>query len=217
MSGSKTPTVLAVTALLVSVLFATPIGEAAGRLVLPENSVGALQIKKSAVTGLKVKNGTLLAADFKPRQLPAGPLGPKGDKGDPGGQGLKGDPGSQGDKGDPGAQGLPGAKGDKGDNGVPGQPGPPAGANAVIRRANHLIPGNSDGYWRAYCLAGERATGGGGFFTDIVVGDAIITSRPADADLNTPDAVAPVAWLVYVHNASASARMLYVAAVCVPS
>ena len=90
MSSSKISIALAATALLVSVLVATPLGQAASRLVLPKNSVGAKQLKKNAVTAAKVKNGTLLAADFKAGQLPAGskgdpgPQGPKGDKGDPG-------------------------------------------------------------------------------------------------------------------------------------
>ena len=93
MSGSKISIVLAATALLVSVLFATPLGQAASRLVLPKNSVGAAQLKKNAVTSPKVKDGSLLAADFKAGQLPQGP------KGDPGASGPKGD------KGDPGAPG----------------------------------------------------------------------------------------------------------------
>jgi hypothetical protein len=71
--------------------------------VLPKNSVGTAQLKKTAVTaaklkenavtGKKVKNATLMATDFKPGQLPAGPQGPKGD---PGPQGPKGDPGALG-------------------------------------------------------------------------------------------------------------------------
>ena len=63
MSGSKTPTILAITALAVAVLAATPIGQAAGRLVLPINSVGSAQIKKNAVTSPKVKNNSLSGAD----------------------------------------------------------------------------------------------------------------------------------------------------------
>lgn len=57
---------------------------------LPRNSVGNLQLKTNAVTSVKVKNGTLRAADFASGQLPAGapgpsgPRGPKGDKGDAG-------------------------------------------------------------------------------------------------------------------------------------
>ena len=90
MKGSKTSTILAVTALVVSVLAATPLGHAAGRLVLAKSSVGTAQLKKNAVTSVKVKNGSLLAADFKAGQLPSGP------KGDPGPQGPKGDTGAPG-------------------------------------------------------------------------------------------------------------------------
>jgi hypothetical protein len=46
------------------------------------------------VTGPKVKNGSLTAADFKAGQLPAGPQGPKGDPGAQGPNGAKGDPGA---------------------------------------------------------------------------------------------------------------------------
>jgi hypothetical protein len=111
MSGSKTPTIIAITALAVAVLFATPLGQAASNFVLAKNSVGAAQLKKNAVNSLKVKNGTLVAADFKTGQLAAGPQGPKGD---PGPQGPKGDLGTQGPKGDQGIQGQTGAKGDPG-------------------------------------------------------------------------------------------------------
>src|SRR5437879_7730117 len=92
--------VIAVTALVVAVLGSTPLGHAAASMVLPSNSVGTAQIKKDAVTGLKVKNGSLLATDFKAGQLPAGPQGAKGDVG---AQGPKGDLGAQGPKGDPGS------------------------------------------------------------------------------------------------------------------
>jgi hypothetical protein len=77
MTSSKISIALAATALLVSVLFATPLGQAAGRLVVPRNSVGTAQLKINAVTGLKVKNGTLTAAKFKAGQLPRGPQGPR--------------------------------------------------------------------------------------------------------------------------------------------
>jgi hypothetical protein len=45
---------------------------------LPKNSVGAKQLKKNAVTSAKVRNGSLLAQDFKAGQLPAGKTGPQG-------------------------------------------------------------------------------------------------------------------------------------------
>jgi hypothetical protein len=135
MSGSKISIVLAATALLVSVLFATPLGQAAGRLIVPKNSVGAAQIKKNAVTSRKVVDGSLVAADFKAGQLPAGPRGPKGDVGP---QGLKGDPGAQGPKGDP-------------------------GATKVTRRSAMGSPAGAGGYSGAAvsCLAGETLVGGG--------------------------------------------------------
>lgn len=88
MSSSKISIALAAAALLVSVLVATPLGQAASRLVVPKKSVGTAQLKKNAVTGAKVKNGSLLAADFKLGQLPAGPQGPQGPKGDAGAPGT---------------------------------------------------------------------------------------------------------------------------------
>ena len=69
----KTPTIIATTALVVAVLAATPVGQAAGKFVLGKNSVGALQLKrnavtskkiaKNAVTGTKVKDDSLTGAD----------------------------------------------------------------------------------------------------------------------------------------------------------
>ena len=66
---------------------------------LPRSSVGAPQIKPNAVTSPKVKDGSLLARDFKAGQLPGGSPGAKGDTGPQGapgtpGQSIKGDPGS---------------------------------------------------------------------------------------------------------------------------
>jgi hypothetical protein len=45
---------------------------------LPKNSVGAKQIKANAVTSDKVKDGNLLATDFKAGQLPQGEPGVPG-------------------------------------------------------------------------------------------------------------------------------------------
>jgi hypothetical protein len=132
MSGSKTPTIIAITALAVAVLFATPLGQAAGNLVLSKNSVGAAQIKKNAVTGPKVKDASLMAADFKAGQLPAGPQGPKGD---------------------PGAQGIQGQTGAKGDPGL-------SGYEVVTGDAHWVSPG-AVGQSTVYCPGGKKALGGG--------------------------------------------------------
>ena len=72
------------------------LGGGAYALTLPSNSVGTRQIKRDAATrskiragaidSSKVKDATLLAADFKAGQLPKGD---KGDKGDPGASAVK--------------------------------------------------------------------------------------------------------------------------------
>lgn len=100
------------------------------------NSVGTRRIMNNAVISSKVRNGSLLAADFAAGQLPRGPQGPTGAQGPagppgpPGAGGGGGQPGPQGPigprgpQGIEGPQGLPGAQGDPGDPGTPGDPGP---------------------------------------------------------------------------------------------
>jgi hypothetical protein len=83
--------VVACTALLFAM---TGAGYAAG--MLGPNTVGTKQLKKNAVISSKVKNRSLLAADFKAGQLPRGP---KGDPGTPGAPGAPGAPGQQGPPG----------------------------------------------------------------------------------------------------------------------
>lgn len=78
--------VVSLTALFVS------LGGGAYALTIPSHSVGAKQLRKNAVINSRIKNGavtsskvkdrSLLAKDFKARQLPAGPRGPQGPKGD---------------------------------------------------------------------------------------------------------------------------------------
>jgi hypothetical protein len=108
MHAPKVPAELAATALIVAVFGSAPISHAASTLILPKRSVGTPQIKKNAITGAKVKDGTLAAADFTAGQLPRRPdrrHRPEGRHRASGRQGPKGDPGAQGprgDKGDPG-------------------------------------------------------------------------------------------------------------------
>lgn len=65
---------------------------------LPRNSVGAKQLKKNAVTSVKVKNGSLTVRDFKSSQR-AQLRGPKGERGAPGANGARGIPGPRGPAG----------------------------------------------------------------------------------------------------------------------
>ena len=71
-------------ALLVSL---TGTSVAAVQQLVPRNSVGAKQLKNNAVTSAKVRNGSLLRADFKSGQLPRGSRGPRGETGP---EGLRG-------------------------------------------------------------------------------------------------------------------------------
>jgi hypothetical protein len=111
---------------------------------LPANTVGTRQIKngqvrsadlaKDSVSSPKVKDGSLLSADFRPGELVAGPAGPAGAKGD------TGPAGPAGLKGDAGAAGAAGAKGDTGTAGPTG----PTGANGIDgtgRAVGAVFPG----------------------------------------------------------------------------
>lgn len=69
-------------------------GFAAYQATVPKNSVGTAQLKNDAVTTKKVKNGTLVAADFKAGQIPAGAAGPAGPAGAPGAAGPAGPAGT---------------------------------------------------------------------------------------------------------------------------
>jgi hypothetical protein len=151
MFKSRTATIIAVTALVVAVFGSTPLGHAAASMVLPKSSVGAPQIKKNAVTGVKVMNGTLMAADFKTGQLPAGPRGPRGDKGDAGIQGPKGD------KGDPGATNVTRRS----------AIGSAAGAGGYSNAT-------------ASCQAGETLVGGGAVYTSAPSADPTLTWNGPD-------------------------------------
>ena len=66
------------TALLVVLLGATPLGEAAQQIVLPRGSVDTEHLRDGAVTAQKVQDRSLVARDFKQGQLPRGPAGPPG-------------------------------------------------------------------------------------------------------------------------------------------
>jgi hypothetical protein len=85
-------------------------GTSYAAIKLPKNSVGSKQLKKNAVTGSKVKDGSLFSNDFAAGQLPRGP---------------------KGDAGAPGAPGAPGAAGAQ---------GPPGLAQVIVRRHDSTVP-----------------------------------------------------------------------------
>ena len=71
-------------------------GTSYAAVVLPANSVGTKQLKANAVTSAKVLNGSLMKADFKTGQVPAGPAGPTGPTGPAGAAGATGATGATG-------------------------------------------------------------------------------------------------------------------------
>ena len=71
-------------------------------VTLPANSVGKRQLKRNAVTSVKVANGSLIAKDFAAGQLPAGRQGATGPTGPTGAAGERGPSGPVGPKGDRG-------------------------------------------------------------------------------------------------------------------
>lgn len=94
---------------------------------------------------------------------PQGPVGPQGPQGLPGPIGQPGPAGPPGPQGPAGAAGLPGPAGPPGSAGAqglpgpPGPPGPPGTLNLQYRSTQAV------GVARAFCLPGEKLTGGGGF------------------------------------------------------
>lgn len=69
---------------------------AAGKVSLPKHSVGPRQLKANAVRSPQVKDGSLLARDFRAGQLPAGPQGAAGPRGPQGQTGPTGPAGAVG-------------------------------------------------------------------------------------------------------------------------
>jgi hypothetical protein len=141
-------------------------GTSYAAITIPKNSVSSAQIKKSgvansdlranAVTSDKVKDGSLLAADFGANQLPAGPRG------------------LTGPKGDPGLQGIPG---------VAGTTGPATVQH--FQAAADLGDGLKASY-EVYCPAGQQAIGGGVRGDDTASeATSVTSSRPAISASNT--------------------------------
>jgi hypothetical protein len=113
-------------------------GYAASSALLPANSVGTQQ----------VIDHSLLKADFKAGQLPAGPRGPRGHAG------AKGNPGPKGDTGAAGAQGAAGPTGPAGKDATPADF---TGEATVLVAA---APGAAD----QCSTPGQFCTGGNGWF-----------------------------------------------------
>ena len=167
---------------------------------LAANSVGSSQIKasavksselaKNAVTSVKVKDGSLLKADFKAGELPAGAQGAQGP------QGLKGDTGPAGEKGAKGDTGAAGADGAAGTNGV-------SGYEVVTSTTNNLADG-ATAQLTATCTGGKKPVGGG-----------VTMSASTGIELNRSGLAGVSSWTIRVTNNSGSAENIQAQAVCV--
>jgi hypothetical protein len=86
-------------------------GTAYAVTALPAGSVGTAQLKRSAVTSPKIRDGALRRADFARNQLPQGVSGGQGARGVPGPPGPQGPQGPTGPQGHQGPQGAQGPQG----------------------------------------------------------------------------------------------------------
>ncbi len=107
-------------------------------VAIPRDSVGTAQLRNSAVTSKKVRNGSLLAVDFKRGQLPRGPRGYEGDAGPIGATGPTGATGPAGATGAQGPQGPVGA------TGATGPAGPTSGRTWTASGASVVACGPTD-------------------------------------------------------------------------
>jgi hypothetical protein len=180
----KIPIVIALTALVMAVLGASQVGQAAKKLVLPKASVGTGQLTKNAVTSAKVRDGSLTAADFRRGTLkagPRGPAGPAGPQGANGQTGAQGPAGPQGTSGPAGPPGTTGPAGPKGDTGPPGPPGSDGVSGYEVVSSDSVVATAAGVVAEAECPAGTSVLGGGGTLIGVPPpGAGIVTSRPMD-------------------------------------
>lgn len=137
-------------------------------LALGGGAYAAIKLPKNSVTSVQVKNGSLIAKDFKKGQLKGktGPAGPAGAQG------------PQGDRGPAGPQGPPGLTGEKGDKGTPGADGS-AKAYALITSLGQVGPG-SKGITSANITAkafGEYCITGLGFTPRVAIAQPDVLSN----------------------------------------
>jgi hypothetical protein len=198
------------------------------------------EVKNETLTSVDVRNGSLLARDFKVGQLPAGRTGAPGAPGLPGPQGVPGEIGPAGATGATGAtgaagpageQGPKGDKGDTGERGATGLPGPrgfpglqgPVGPAAQVQAASFTLKTTTveltavateqEGY--LFCGAGQYAVGGGyqTMTSAFVHTDAIHIMQSAPVDGGDADAY-PEFWYVRAKNTSGATGKIILSVSC---
>jgi hypothetical protein len=170
---------------------------------LPPNSVGNAQLKSDAVTGAKVKDGTLKALDLGKGQLKPGP------RGEVGATGARGPAGQAGvvdqslfyTRADANARFLGGAL-------VTAVVTSPTIANGVVIGAT------------ATCPAGFKVIAGGVDPANVLA-MFVVESEPVIDGVDiflVPDGLhsAPNGWRVFVENLTGDPRVFKVVAICAP-
>lgn len=170
----RVPLVLSAGALAVSILGATPLGNAAGEIAA--KIVPVATFAKNA----GMLNGHTSSTNPKAGQIPV--VGPSGKL--PPSLGTIGPQGPQGSKGDPGP------KGDTGPAGPPGTAG-----YEIVQNTVNAAPNGADYYdsttVTAQCPTGKSAVGGGYYIGTVSTAVEVSYSRPA---------AAKTGWEIYVHN-----------------
>jgi hypothetical protein len=167
--------------------------------LLPAGSVGTAQLKADAVVSSKVKDHSLLAADFKAGQLPAGPMGPAGAAGPSGAQGPAGPTGPAGSTGPAGPAGAAGFA-----------------SLTYVSEDFGPFPAHTQYGGEAVCTNGQHAVGGGVLAGGSNPGDqAVNSSYPSDGTGSGDQGNS--AWTAYVDNNSSTDQGFTVYAVCAPA
>jgi Collagen triple helix repeat (20 copies) len=200
-------------------LFVALGGSSYAAVKLKKDSVGATQIRSSAVGGVelapnsvtspKVLNGSLQAADFAPNQLPRGAQGGQGPQGPAGPQGPEGPQGTPGVNGTNGADGEDGADGTNGRDGATGPPGTLGTVTTQFTQASTDLADGTEMSLDVFCPPGQRAIGGGFRGDDTRSEQTLVgSSRPVTSASNTSPPVDDgtfTGWRVSVINPTGGA------------
>jgi len=155
-------------------------------VVLPAGSVGTKQLQNGAVVAAKVKAHSLVAANFKQGQIPAGATGPQGAQGL---AGPAGPAGAAGPKGDPATKLFATVRQKAAGGGV--ELGPSSGVQTLVRQGGgsgiYQLTFNQDVSKCALVVSPGGNTLTSGEATAKTTGGGGVTVQTFDSDGSTDD------------------------------
>ncbi|MEZ5078686.1 MAG: hypothetical protein R2725_14730 [Solirubrobacterales bacterium] len=180
--------------------------ETIGAGKLAKNSIAWDRIRREAVTGEKVRDGSLYAKDFAPGQLSTGTQGPAGPKG---ADGVAGPAGPEGPEGPEGEEGPEGPEGEEGPEGPQGESGI---VKIFVKTASiGSVPAGGFKEGTESCELGQVATGGGFAGADLTAE----ISRPSKADGSAAlEDEEPIAWHISLRNETGETKEAGVYVIC---